>query len=580
MPDPHSFAADAPPRIEHADLKLELRFEERRLAGTAKLRLTGGGEVLDLDTSGLAIHAIHGADGRPLRFDLDAPHPTYGSRLRVFAPTQTVAIEYETGPRAPALQWLEGVQGRAPLVFSQCQPIHARSLFPCQDTPSVRFTFDAELDVPEHLQVQMGAQSLDSVVQNGRRRARFRMPQPIPSYLFAFVVGDLSRRELGPRTAVVSLPETLDEAASEFADLESMVELAEGMFGPYRWDRFDLCIMPPSFPYGGMENPRLTFVSPTLLAKDRSLVNVVVHELAHAWTGNLVTCANMEHFWLNEGFTVYGERRIVEALDGPEEAALHAALGRAALEEDLRRLQRRDPALTALRTRLDGLDPDEVFSTVPYEKGYLFLVRLERQVGRKAFDDFLRDYLDRYAFASIDTETFIIELERRLGTMEGIDLQRWLYGPGLPPDAPRTPSAKLDRLTALARAGASAEALDALSATEWQVYLHLLPSRLDGAHCRRLDAEFDLSHASNLEIRMAWLTRAAHSDYRPADPAIRDNLLQCGRMKFLRPLYEGLIARGPEGRAMAEDIFRDAQDAYHPVALSMVENLLGEGLER
>jgi len=339
--------------------------------------------------------------------------------------------------------------------------------------------------------------------------------------------------------------------------------------------------MPPSFPYGGMENPRLTFLTPTLLTGDRSLVHVVAHELAHAWTGNLVTNASAEHFWLNEGFTVYAERRIVEALEGVESAALHAAIGRRELDRDLERLGAIDPQLTALRTHLDGRDPDQVFSTVPYEKGFLFLRAIEAAVGRKAFDVFLAAYIERFRFRSITTEAFVGFLDEQLPEVRSrVELEDWLHEPGLPESAPAIRSASLDALRELAnrlrRGEILGTELDRLSPTEWQVLLAELPHELPLAVLESVEAEHALSHSANWEIRTAWLSRLARQTS-AFDDAVKDALSTCGRMKFLRPLYRALLARGPEGRARAEDIYAAAHERYHPVAKAMVADLLGDG---
>ncbi|MFY0579211.1 M1 family aminopeptidase/hydrolase [Cystobacter fuscus] len=314
-------------------------------------------------------------------------------------------------------------------------------MVPLQDTPRLRIRYEAELTVPRELRAVMAAGFVGREEKGEEAVERYEMPQPIPPYLLAFAVGRLASKELGPRSRVWAEPEVLERAAAEFEDVDAMLRAAEALFGPYDWERFDLLTMPPSFPYGGMENPRLTFLTPTLLAGDKSLVSVVAHELAHSWTGNLVTNASAEHFWLNEGFTVFAERRIVEALYGEDVAALHATLGRGALEQTLQHFKEH-PQLTCLRTHLTGVDPDEAFSLVPYEKGYLFLRALEDAVGRDAFDGFLRDYLQTHRFQALTTEEFTAFVERRLpGALAKVDAEAYLSRPGIPQARPRpTPS--------------------------------------------------------------------------------------------------------------------------------------------
>lgn len=583
--DPHSFADDAHPSIRHIDLEIVARFEERVLEVVATLDFDRAPDgVVDLDAKDLAIRSIVDDRGETVRFELGTDDPVLGRRLRLFTERPRISVEYRTSPDASALQWLDPEQtatGRLPFLFTQCQAIHARSVLPCQDTPRVRFTYDARMTVPAGMRaVFAAAPAAESV---GSVDARFSMPQPIPSYLLAFAAGDLEARELSPRSRVWGEPPVLDVATHDFAEVEDMIRAAEALFGPYAWDRFDLLVMPPSFPYGGMENPRLTFLTPTLLTGDRSLVNVVAHELAHAWTGNLVTNASAEHFWLNEGFTVYAERRIIEALEGPDSAALHAALGHRDLEHDLARLSKIDPELTALRTHLEGRDPDQVFSTVPYEKGYLLLRAIEEAVGRPAFDGFLQKYIEQHAFQSLTTEAFVAFLDAELpAARAAVDLDRWLYRAGLPEDAPRPRSEALERLEALSQQLASrdapTEALARLGPTEWQVLLTSLPSALPDDVRRALETEFQLSASANPEVRVAWLARAARADDLAHDDAIFDMLTRQGRMKYLRPLYAGLLERGPEGRVRAEDIFAEAHARYHPVARAMVADLLGAGV--
>src|SRR5882672_5836052 len=351
--DPHSYADTAQPQTRSIDLALRADFDRRVLEGEIALHFrTPGSGPLDLDTRELRIDAVTSLDGRPLRHELFAPEPILGARLRIDLPRGAagVRVRYETSPAATALQWLEPSQtaGGQPFLYSQAQPIHARSLAPLQDTPRIRITVgSARFTVPSPLRALMAAAAKGPDV--------FEMPQAIPPYLLAFAVGDLTSRHLSGRSAVWAERAVADAAAEEFGEVEQMLLAAEELFGPYEWDRFDILVMPPSFPYGGMENPRLTFVTPTLLAGDRSLVNVVGHELAHSWTGNLVTNASMNDFWLNEGFTVYAERRILEALEGKEALALHAALGRKHLEIDLERLTAKDPKLTRLRNELSGV---------------------------------------------------------------------------------------------------------------------------------------------------------------------------------------------------------------------------------
>ena len=303
-PDPHSYADFEQGRVRAMDLDLQVDFTASIISGKAVCRLAApAGGPLDLDTRDLTVNGAFDTAGKSLEFEIAAPDPVLGSRLRILLPegTEEFTVDFATSPNASALQWLEPAQtagGKHPYLFSQCQAIHARSVIPCQDSPLARFTFTARVTVPQDLTVVMAAApgEVASSSGSGSRTFSFEMPQSIPSYLFAFAIGNLVSKDLGPRSRVYTEPEMLEKSAWEFADVDKMLLSAEDIFGPYLWDRFDFLVMPPSFPYGGMENPRLTFLTPTLLAGDRSLVNVLAHELAHSWTGNLVTNATIDDF--------------------------------------------------------------------------------------------------------------------------------------------------------------------------------------------------------------------------------------------------------------------------------------------
>jgi leukotriene-A4 hydrolase len=583
--DPHSYADDTQPRTCAWDLQLTVDMAARRLTGQVTLTLDGAqGGPLDLDTRALAVERVEDAQGNAIPWVLDPADAILGARLRLTLPKgcDHVTLHYATSPDATALQWLEPQQtagGQHPFLFSQCQAIHARSMVPCQDTPGIRVSYRAALTVPAGLTAVMAAASVGhgAGTPAGTTTFRFEMPQPIPSYLLALAVGDLASQDLGPRCRVWAEPKVLPAAAREFSDVERMVTAAEGLLGPYLWDRFDMLVMPPSFPYGGMENPRLTFLTPTLLAGDKSLVNVVVHELSHSWTGNLVTNASLEHFWLNEGFTVYAERRLQELLEGPQGAALHAAIGLAGLREDMERLGRDGP-LTRLRTQLQGTDPDEVYSQVPYEKGFLFLTRLEAAVGRPAWDVFLRAYIETFRFQSITTDTFVAFLRKTLPqAAAAVDLDTWIHGTGLPKDAPLPHSARLDELVALCAAWRNGtrppvDTLKAFSPTDWQVVLARL-EHLPVAECAFLETTFDLGHSGNMEVRVGYLTLAVRAGHAAALPQVDHTLRTVGRMKYLRPLYTALKAT-PEGLTAARATFEKAKAGYHPVARAVMEGVL------
>jgi aminopeptidase N len=585
--DPHSCFDDQQPRTQRWALRFLVDFGRKVLGGEATLGFPAAAVgVLDLDTKGLTIHrAWVPATGAVVPFELGDEEPILGRRLRLTLPPGTLAITiaYETSPDAIGLQWLDPQQTEGkghPFLFSQCQAIHARTLVPCQDSAYARVTYTAEVVVPEGLSAVMsaGPDGDGPGPLPGTRSFRFRMPQPIPSYLLALAVGELESRDLSHRARVWAEPATIERAAWEFAGVEEMILKAEGVFGPYDWERYDLLVLPPSFPYGGMENPRMTFLTPTLLAGDRSLVDVVAHELAHSWTGNLVTNATAEHFWLNEGFTVWAERRILRTLHGEEACAMGWAIGQNALDESLARFKAK-PELTVLRTHLDGVDPDDAFSSIPYEKGARFVAVLENTLGETAFAAFLHAYMKRFRFTSITTEDFCAFAEVQApGLLAKVGADAWLHQPGMPANAPVFRSAKLEELTALAAAWPQGVRPGEAQMKDWKpiellVFLQNLPRTLDLAGCAWLEDHLQLTGRGNYELLVEWLCIAAASGFEPVYPRVREVLMRVGRMKYLRPLYTALGAT-PATRALARELFAQASPGYHGLSRRVVQGVL------
>ena len=581
-PDPHSYNDDTQPETETLDWKARVDFRTRRLHAEVTLTLKeASAGPLDLDTRQLDIRSVVDAQGKPLPFVLSPPEPILGSRLRVELPAgaRQLTVRYRTSPEASALQWLTPPQtagGQHPFLFSQCQAIHARSVIPLQDTPRIRVRYKAALTIPKALKAVMAAGFVRREEPGVEAVEYYEMPQPIPPYLLAFAVGSLTAKDLGPRSRVWAEPELLEAAASEFEDVDAMLRTAESLFGAYDWERFDLLTMPPSFPYGGMENPRLTFLTPTLLAGDKSLVTVVAHELAHSWTGNLVTNASAEHFWLNESFTVFAERRILEALEGLEEARLHAAIGRRSLETAIEHF-RLHPQLTALRTHLTGIDPDDVFSQIPYEKGYLMLCAMEAAVGRPAFDKYLRKYIDTFRFQALTTEDWVVFTERELpGVLGKVNAEAYLHQPGIPAGAPAPRSKRLDELTSLKGSVPTKEATKAWTPTEWHLFLEWLPSDLPLETLKELDERYHFTQSTNSEVLVSWLVAALRAQYTPALARTEAFLGEVGRMKYLKPLYSTLQS-SKEYRAKAREIFQKYAERYHPIARQGIEGILARG---
>ena len=602
--DIHSYARPGLARVTHVALDLAVDFHAKVLKGSATLTFerppgAPADAPLVLDTKGLVIEGVTRPDlrgggaaqgvGQPVPFEPGKNDPILGAPLSITLPADatSVRIAYHTTADSTALQWLttRDSNGRlSPFLFTQSQAIHARSWIPLQDSPAVRVTYEATIRVPELWTPVMSAEHDDPPgIVHRQTVYRFRMSHPIPPYLIALAVGDLSRQELGPRTGVVAGPGVIKAAAQEFADTETMVKAAEARYGPYRWGRYNLLILPPSFPFGGMENPMLTFATPTVIAGDKSLVSLVAHELAHSWSGNLVTNATWSDFWLNEGFTTYIERRIIEDLYGTRRAAMERVLGMRELRDELKSLPPRDQVL---HVDLAGRDPDEGMTRIPYEKGALFLTTLEQAFGRARFDAFLRAYFDHFAFQSITTKDFRAYLRAHLFTQDEaaaqhIDLDAWIEQPGLPegyPEPDASAFAPVDAAASDWSAGRrTAAQLDATawSTQEWLRFLQSLPATLDAGKMAELDGSFHLTDRGNAEVACQWLTLAVRHGYKAADARLDSFLTTIGRRKFLMPLYTELLTT-PAGGVKARALFAKARPFYHPIAVESVEKLLSK----
>lgn len=576
--DPHSYAVPAEAKVKHLDLDVAVDFEKKALVGTATWTMERApkADKIVLDVRHMEIAGVT-SGGRPLEFEVGAADKVFGAPLTVTLPdgVEEISIAYTTLPQAAALQWLSPEQtagGKEPFLFTQSQAILARSWIPCQDTPAVRFTYEARLSVPKHLMALMSASNPTELSADGIYT--FSMPQAIPSYLMALAVGDLRFASLGKICGIYAEPSQLEAAAHEFAETEKMVTAVEAMYGPYRWGRYDMLVLPPSFPFGGMENPRLTFLTPTVIAGDRSLTSLVAHELAHSWSGNLVTNSTWNDFWLNEGFTVYLERRIMEEVYGKDYAEMLDCLG----YDDLRHTIERTPAKdTHLKLELQGRDPDDGLTDIAYEKGYLFLVSLEKQVGRERFDRFLRAHFDDNAFRSLDTETFVQRVKEQLGS--DVEIEAWVYGPGLPADfTPPTSSrfVAVDRALSDWKAGRPAAELIVTnwSTHEWLRFLRGLSADTSGEQMAQLDRAFGFTKSGNSEILAQWLVTAIATGYEPAYPALESFLTEVGRRKFLVPLYEELV-KTEAGKARAKAIYAKARPNYHSVSVTTIDALVG-----
>jgi leukotriene-A4 hydrolase len=585
--DTSSFARPDEARVRHVSLDLTADFDRKLFQGTAALDIAArpGAREIVLDSKGLVIRAVR-AGGRETEYVLGAVDEKLGSPLTIqLNGARRIEIDYESAPDASALQWLEPAQtaSNKRFLFSQGQAIHNRTWIPTQDSPGIRQTYDARIVVPADLRAVMSAEMLTpegEPAADGKRAFRFRMPQPIPPYLIAIAIGDLVHRDVGPRTGVWAEPSVVERGAYECADMERMMDVAEGLYGPYRWGRYDVLILPPSFPYGGMENPRLTFLTPTFLAGDRSLVSLVAHELAHSWSGNLVTNAVWADGWLNEGFTSYIEGRIGEALFGAEHARMAEALAWA----DIQRALETVPTDGQRLHWVGEVDANDNSSAITYDKGALFLRTIEGIVRRQRLDAYLRSYFDRHAFQPMTTQQFLADFREHVvrgdASLEArLKLDEWAYQPGIPDNAVAPQASGFEDIPGFVEhfvGGGSPAAApwETWNTMQRQRYLQTLPRELPAERLQALESAFALNTIGNMEVRFDWLALAIRNGYEPAAPAIERFLTEQGRGKFVRPLYRALMEQGMWGQTLARRIYARARPTYHPIVQAGVDPIV------
>ena len=591
--DPNSFANFNDVRVTHLNWSTGINFDQRTMNCIAIWTIENltNSDQLILDTRDLNIHRVWLNGEEEVEFELGQTHQLYGTPLiiPIHEDTETVKIAYSTVPHAGAMQWLDPVQTAGkekPFLFTQSQAILARTWIPCQDGPGVRFTYEATVTVLPGLLALMSASNPVEIKDNGSYK--FRMDQPIPSYLMALAVGDLAYQPLGENSGVYAEPSVIEKAAAEFENIPQMIEKAEAMYGPYRWEQYDVLVLPPSFPFGGMENPRLTFATPTILAGDKSLMGLVAHELAHSWSGNLVTNANWEDIWINEGFTTYFEHRIMEELRGREYSEMLASLTYQDLVREIEQMKKDGRAAdTRLHVNLEGRDPDEGLSGIPYNKGYLFLRKIEEIVGRDTWDAFLTTYFDTYAFHSVNSETLVGLLKTYLvgdnqELAAELKIDEWVYGEGLPDNAPVPTTARFEKIDSLTReflsagdAGSLVDPATAWTTHEWLHFINNLPEDISVDRLLAIDDAFDLTNSTNAEIQAAWYRVSINQGYDVVYPHVEEFLTEVGRRKFLVPLYSAL-AGSEEGKAFALQIYEKARPNYHSVSFHTIDQILGE----
>lgn len=591
--DQHTYADPERAVTTHLDLEIEANFDTRELNGKASylIQSSSDADIIIFDINQLTIDSVfvhRESRMEEVSFQIGEPKPFMGAPLSIPIDSLVSRIDifYHTDPAASALQWLDPQQTydkTHPFLFTQGQAILTRTWIPCQDGPGIRFTYNAVVKVPPSLLALMSASNPTS--RNDEGIYHFEMIQPIPAYLMALAVGSLEFAPLGERTGVYAEPGLLEASAYEFADMDKMLQAAEKLYGPYLWDRYDLIVLPPSFPFGGMENPRLTFATPTIIAGDRSLTALVAHELAHSWSGNLVTNATWDDFWLNEGFTNYFERRIMEDLYGKEYTEMLWLLGFQDLQGTIEDLGPDHPD-THLKLQLDGRDPDDGMTDIAYEKGSLLLRTLEEEVGRETFDTFLKNYFDEFKFKSISTGAWIAYATRHLLRPNKLqfDLNRWIHGPGIPEGAVIPESSRLrnvdQRLQEFIRIGRlDASQGNRWSTHEWLHFLRHLPRDLHVSFYEKLDDVFDLSASGNSEILAEWLEISIESGYleNHNQHVLENFLTSVGRRKFLTPLYKALLNHNQVD--LAREIFEKARSNYHSVSSNSIADLIQTSTE-
>lgn len=591
--DIHSYARPLEARVTHVALDLNVDFDTKRIGGAATLDIQArpGAKEIILDDKGLEIEAITDEAGQPLPYKVGANDENLGAPLTIqIGGKRKIVIHYKSAPNAGALQWLTPEQTagkKQPFLLSQGESIENRTWIPTQDSPGIRQSWEAWISVPAGLTAVMSAQKGDRADPTppppDRSSFYFRMDHPVAPYLVAIAVGDLAFRELGPRTGVWAEPVMLDKAAAELSDTEKMVDAAEALYGPYQWGRYDLLVLPPSFPFGGMENPTLTFLTPTFIAGDKSLTSLIAHELAHSWSGNLATNATWADFWLNEGMTNYAERRIVAQVYGPKVAKQQIALGLDAMKKAIEENGGPSNPDTRLHIDLKGRHPDSGLTDVAYEKGAAFLRTIETTVGRDRFDEWLKGWFKRHMFQPVTTSIFLADIREHLvkgdkALEDRLQLERWVFEPGIPDNiASADPNAfaVVDAAVASFKTGKTPDATvwNGWTTDERLRFLNRIDRKQPAERLAALDKAFSLSRAGNSELRFAFLDLAMKNRFDPAIPALEDFLTTQGRRKFVRPLITALAEDKEWGRPIAVRIYREARASYHPVTTRSLDKL-------
>ena len=573
--DVHSYAQFDQAYTTHLFLDLVADFDKKTLTGVAAhtIQNNNASEIV-FDIKDLNIDKIITNDeGKEVKFEIGAEDKILGKPLTVQITPKTTRVEiyYSTNPTSEAVQWLSPQQTADktdPFLFTQGEAILTRSWIPIQDSPGNKITYSARFKVPDSLTAVMSAKTTSH--KNGE--FEFEMNQPIPCYLIALAIGKLEYKSLGARSGVYAEPSMMEACYNEFSDLEKMIDAAEGLYGPYAWEQYDVIVLPPSFPFGGMENPRLTFATPTIIAGDKSLTSLIAHELAHSWSGNLATNATWDDFWLNEGFTVYFEGRIIEELYGKDYADMLSILSYNGLLAELEDLPAQD---TRLKLDLEGRSPDDGMSAIAYDKGCFMLMMIEENIGREKFDQFLNSYFDHFKFKNLNTEEFLAYINEKLPEVKKLNLKEWIYKPGLPSNCPKIVSAKFDKVDANFESKIYLEnprSTNDWTTHEWLRFIGKIDTSWSITDFEQADKLFDFTNSGNSEIAAAWFEKSIRADYKIVYPQLEAFLVKVGRRKFLTPLYRAMKETG--NIETARNIYAKARPNYHFVSTNTMDALL------
>ena len=586
-------------------------FEKKKIHGKVKFYFTAekDGEVIILDTRALKIHSVIDSDtGDELEFILDEQYSldANGVPLKIYKEFSkgdliTILITYCTKEAGGAVQFLDKEQTtgkKYPFMFTQCESILTRELLPIQDTPAVKLTTSMGLTVPKPL-FALDSGIYQSKIDNGNSVTYFYEQKiPIPSYLIALAAGAIEERVISDRSKVYGEKELVDLAAEEFDEIENFIQLAESYVSPYVWGEYNLLVLPSSFPFGGMENPTLTFVTPSLLAGDKSLANVVAHEISHSWSGNLVTMSSWSDFWLNEGFTMFLQRKIMEKTNDLDLAKLDALVLYNTLVEDILRYGE-SKSFSSLRPNLLGRHADDAFSEVPYEKGFNFLYYLEGLVNSKnntlqindLFRKILREYFAKFSYMSIKYEDFreffIEEIKKYFNEATAkeilgeINWVQWIEAPGFPPVTndfsnkyEKEVKEAVDKFYKNSLPDNFKEIFIAWHTLLKQYFLNNIKEtekELDDKQLNILSKDLNLKEGYNAEVNFGYFTvvllhgKSLDDEFKNALIAF---LGKFGRLKYLRPLYRALYVRDKE---TAINTFEKWKSSYHPIAVRLIE---------